>query len=122
MVVIVEQPDTNGRYVQLLIGHGRALVEASSNDYLLDESRLTADHEELLGLLGWQWEGTDADEPDGEPANWTLPEVRADSPDLVEILLATIVGVFGFDEHTPVQVRTFMVDDPCRDCFPTPIP
>jgi hypothetical protein len=69
-----------------------------------------------------EWPAADDDEPEDTPANWTLRLVHGDWPDLVEVLLATIVGVFGFTERAPVQVRTFMVDDPCRDCFPTPIP
>jgi hypothetical protein len=116
--LIIKQPDTADRYVQMLIGHGQAHPEASSNVYLEGESRLSAALEELLFLLGCWPPQSDVDVPDSMPATWTLALARGDWLDLVEILLATIVGVFRFDEHVPVMVRSFMADNPCRDCFP----
>ena len=114
--LIITQDHTTRRYVQALIGHGLAHAEASSNVYLHGASRLTPDHEELLGLIGWMPPARDHDDPDELPANWSLPLVRGDWATLTETLLATIIGVFGFSEHFPVQVRTFGCDHPCRAC------
>jgi hypothetical protein len=113
-LIIGQRPFTQ-RYVQMLIGHGQAHVEASSNVYLEDGSRLSPEHEELLARIGWRVPN-EAD--DALPANWTLPLVRGGWDDLVEVVLATVAGVFGFDERLAVQVHTFQADHPCRDCFP----
>ena len=52
------------------------------------------------------------------PANWVLPLVHGNWADLVEVVLATVAGVFGFDETQPVVIHTFMADHPCSECFP----
>ena len=114
--VIISQSDRNDRYVQAQIGHGIAHVEVSSNVYLMAESRLTADHEALLAELGWLPPTLEDDDPNEMPANWYLPLIRGDWQYLVEMLLTVMVGVLGFDELLPVEVRTFQCDNPCRDC------
>lgn len=106
------------RYVELLIGHGKAYVEASSNGYLLGEHRLSAADEELLVAIGWIAPKTDVDDPERFAANWTLPLVVGDWDALVEVLLAAITCVFGFDEQVPVEMRSFPADHPCREWFP----
>ena len=121
--LIVSQEPLTERYVQGLIGHGIAEVQASSNVYLQGESRLTPDHEELLTLLGWAAPALDHDDPDEMPANWSRPRIHGDWLEFVELLVATVVGVFGFDEHVPVTVRTFGCDQPCRACsWPDDLP
>ena len=115
-VVIVEQPELTDRYVQVLIGHGLAHAEASSNVYLEGASRLSVEQEELLVVLGWLPPDAEHDDPDEMPANWHLPLVRGDWQHLVEIFVATIAGVFAFDEHAPIQVHSFGADNPCRAC------
>lgn len=117
-LVITQLPCTE-RYVQGHIGHGIVDLQASSNVYLTGSSRLAADHEELLGLLGWRAPDRLVDEPELMPANWTWPRVHGDWPGVVEVVTTTIVGVFGFTEHLPVTMRTFGCDQPCRGCsFP----
>lgn len=114
--VIVGQPDSGHRYVQVLIGHGIAHAEASSNVYLEGDSRLSDEQEQLLRELGWLAPDRDYDDADEMPANWYLPRIHGDWQYLTEMLVATMVGVFGFDEGLPVKVRSFAATDPCRDC------
>lgn len=114
-VIITQEPLTD-RYVQVLIGHGIGHAEASSNVYLLDESRLTTEHEELLASLGWQPPTETEDNPEKMPANWYLPPIHGDWTMLVEMFVATMVGIFGFSEHLPVEVRTFAAQNPCKAC------
>lgn len=33
-----------------------------------------------------------------------------------EILMATVVAVFGFTEFLPMEMYSFGCDDPCRQC------
>ncbi len=114
--VIITQPDRNDRYAQAQIGHGIAHAEVSSNVYLMAESRLTADREALLVELGWLAPALDNDDPNEMPANWYLPLIRGDWQYLVQMILTAMVGVLGFDDQLPVEVRTFQCDNPCRDC------
>lgn len=114
--VIIEQPALTGRYVQVLIGHGLAHVEASSNVYLEGECRLSAEHEDLLTVIGWLAPEADHDDPDEMPANWHLPLIRRNWRHLVEILVATIAGVFAFNERAPIEIRTFGAENPCQGC------
>lgn len=114
--LIITQDSLTSRYVQVLIGHGIAHVEASSNVYLEGSSLLEAEHEELLTLLGWQPPGADRDDPDRLPANWSLPLVRGDWAMVTELLSATVIGVFGFSEFLPTTIRTFLCDSPCKAC------
>jgi hypothetical protein len=116
-VIISQQPLTQ-RYVQLLIGHGQAHAEASSNVYLTRGSRLTATQEHLLRQIGWNPPTRDGDDPDEMPTNWSLPMARGNWHALTEVLLATIAGVFSFDESEPVHVNSFQIDRPCKSCFP----
>lgn len=114
--IIISQPVVNDRYVQALVGHGIAHAEVGSNVYLTGESRLSADHEELLTLLGWLSPESDTDAPGHMPANWHLPLVDGDWKFLVEMLVSTMVGILGFEEQLPVEVRSFGADNPCRAC------
>lgn len=114
-IVISQEPFTQ-RYVQAIIGHGIARVQASSNVYLTGMHRLTAEHEQVLALLGWLPPTADADDPDEYPANWSLPLVYRTWDDMVEVIAATLIGVFGFTEHLPVSVITFGCVHPCRTC------
>lgn len=50
------------------------------------------------------------------PANWFLPHIHGDWQYLTEMLVATVVGVFGFAEDSPVLVRTFAAENPCSEC------
>ena len=114
--LLIEQPSRTERYVQMLVGHDVAHVEASSNVYLEGPSRLSGVEERLLTLLGWTAPKADGDDPDDLPANWSLPIVRGDWANLVETITATIVGIFGFSEQLPVEMRLFLADHPCRAC------
>jgi hypothetical protein len=114
--VVISQEIATERYVQLQIGHGIAHAETSSNVYLTGVSRLTADEEATLGLLGWLPPALDHDEPDEMPANWTLPLVHGEWVELVDVLASTVIGVLGFSERLPVGVHGFLVHHPCRDC------
>lgn len=117
-VLIIEQRPHTAGYVQLLVGHGQAHAEASSNAYLPDDSRLCAEEENLLVRIGWRPPARGFDDREELPANWTLPLVRGDWQGVAELALATVAGVFRFDKNLPVQVETFQTDDPCMDCFP----
>ncbi len=68
--------------------------------------------------IGWRPPTRDFDDPEEMPANWTLPLVRGDWQGSAELVLATVAGVFRFDENLPVQIGTFQIDHPCLDCFP----
>ena len=114
--VIISQPLLSERYVQVLIGHGIAHAETGSNVYLMGDSRLSTDDEALLADLGWCAPASSEDDPDAMPSNWTLPLIRGDWPYLVEMLLATVVGVLGFSSRLPIEVRSFGCTHPCRDC------
>ena len=112
--VTIDQPALSERYVQVMIGHGIAHAEASSNVYLSGDSHLTSEHENLLERLGWVAPEADHDDPDEWPANWHLPLIHDDWEFLAEMLVATIIGVFGFSGNLPVEVRSFAADEPCR--------
>ena len=114
--MIITQDVLTRRYVQVLIGHGIAHAEASSNIYLSGDSRLLPDHEELLELVGWLPPASDHDDPDDMPANWSWPLVQDDWSSLTEVICATIIGIFGFSEHLPITIRTFQCDAPCKAC------
>lgn len=114
--MIISQPGRNDRYVQLLIGHGLAHAEVSSNAYLTGDSRLSEDQEDLLARLGWIQPPAKRAGRRARPTNWTLPLVRGDWQYLVEMFLATIVGVFDFSDLLPVEIRGFLADQPCAKC------
>jgi hypothetical protein len=114
--VIITQPMVSERYLQFLVGHGIAHAEVGSNVYLTGESRLSPDAEVLLAELGWLAPTLSQDDPDEMPANWSLPLIVGDWGYLVEMLLASMVGVLGFDSRLPIEVRSFGCDHPCRDC------
>ena len=84
--------------------------------YLSDHSKLSEDDHPLLKELGWEAPTADIDDPDAYPANWSLPLVHGDWTYLVQMFLATLVGVFGFCENREIQIDTFGCDRPCRDC------
>ena len=114
--VIINQDALTQRYVQVLIGHGIAHAEASSNVYLMNDSRLTLEQEALLAALGWLTPAETEDDPDKMPANWYLPPIHGDWLMLVEMFVATMVGIFGFDDRFPVGIRTFAAENPCKAC------
>jgi hypothetical protein len=64
-VVITQEP--NHRYVQLMVGHRRVHIEASSNAYLRGDFRLSPSEEELLQTLGFR---PPEESFDGFPDNW----------------------------------------------------
>jgi hypothetical protein len=114
--IVISQDVVTQRSVQALIGHGTALVQASSNVYLTGSSRLQPAHEELLTLLGWQPPHASSDDPEELPANWSLPLIRGDWTTMTEIVASTLISVFGFTEYLPVAVRTFPAVSPCKAC------
>jgi hypothetical protein len=114
--LLIEQPDRTQRYLQMLVGHGIAHVEASSNVYLTGASRLSGVEERLLTLLGWAAPNPNSDSPDEVSTNWTLPLVYGDWTNLVETIAATLVGIFRFIEQLPVEITSFLADHPCRAC------
>ena len=78
--------------------------------------RLSAADEAWLAELGWVAPASGEDDRAEIPANWTLPLIRGDWPYLIEMLLATMVSVRGFNSHLPIEVRSFGCNHPCRDC------
>lgn len=114
--VVISQHARHERYVQVLIGHGIAYAEASSNVYLEGDSRLDDRQAELLSELGWRSPGFRENDSDEPSTNWSLPLVRGDWQYLVEMFLATIVGVFEFSDELPVDIRSFLAEHPCAKC------
>lgn len=114
--LIIQQPDRTDRYVQMLVGHGIAHVEASSNTYLEGASRLSGVDERLLTLLGWVAPNPHSSNPADVSTNWTLPLIHGDWTNLVETVTATLVGIFRFSEQLPVELSMFLADRPCRSC------
>lgn len=114
--LLIEQPSRTERYVQVLVGHGVAHAEASSNEYLEGASRLSGVEERLLTLLGWVAPNPRSSNPDEVSTNWTLPLVHGDWTNLVETITATLVGIFRLSEQLPVEMNLFLADHPCRAC------
>lgn len=114
-IVISQEPFTQ-RYLQAVVGHGIARVEASSNASLQGMHRLTDDHHQLLVLLGWRPPTDESLDPRDGPGSWSLPLVHRTWDDMVDVISATTIGVFGFSEHLPVSVITFGSVHPCRTC------
>ena len=113
--VLVTQPP-NQRYLQLMIGHGHAHVEASGNHYLLGDFRLDECEERRLGVLGYEAPGTRESER-RLPLNWWCDHERADPETIAGQVLATLTAVMGFDERYPVSVEIFGAESPCAACF-----
>lgn len=86
-VLTIEQPLRNGHCVEVHARHGAVRIMARGAD-------LNGVDERLLTLLGWVG------------PQWTLPFVRGDWDNLVETITATLVGIFGFSEQLPVEMRT----------------
>lgn len=85
-VLTIEQPQRNERVIEVHVRHGVVRILAGGTD-------LSGVEERLLTLLGWVG------------PQWTLPFVSGDWDDLVETITATIVGIFGFSEQLPVDLR-----------------
>lgn len=117
--VIVTQ-DPNQRYVQLMVGHGHAHVEVSSNHYLMGDFRLDESEERLLEAIGFEPPAAVDDGVDGEPAmplNWWHDEEHLDAETVAGLVLTVLTALAGFDPHRPVAVTVFGADHPCGACF-----
>ena len=113
-ITITQEP--NERYVQLMVGHGHACVEASSNTYLTGDFRLGPSEEAVLRSFGFRH--PDALDPrDSVPRNWWFDENHADPILIAETLTATMIGVMCFDERWPITINLFGADTPCAACF-----
>jgi hypothetical protein len=112
-LVITQEP--NQRYVQLMLGHGHAHVEASGNAYLVGDFRLGESEEQMLAHLGFQHPHTLDDR--GLPENWWSDHDVADPAQIAETLTTALLGVMGFDERWPVTIDVFGADSPCEACF-----
>ena len=113
-VVVTQEP--NPRYVQLMVGHGHAHVEASSNTYLEGDFQLSPTEERLLEQLGFQH--PDRLDPESTfPENWWFDVDDADPVRLAEILAAAMIGVMAFDARWPLTIEVFGADSPCNACF-----
>ena len=110
---VITQPP-NQRYVQLMLGHGHACVEASSNEYLHGDFRLGQSEERVLERLGFR---SPALGPAAQDAgNWRIDQPNADPVHIAELLVATMSGVMAFDSRWPVTIEVFGADDPCEAC------
>lgn len=112
-LVLTQEP--NQRYAQLLVGHGRAHVEAASNQYLTGDFRLGPSEEAVLTSLGYR-PAEDLDSVRGLPSNWWLDVAPADPLGVAELLMVTVVTVAGFDAAWPVTVSVFELEHPCAAC------
>lgn len=116
-VVITQEPDQ--RYAQMMVGHGRAVVEVSSNHYLFGDFALSAAECAHLELLGFEPPGDpDRAEETGEhgPWNWRLELDPADGRQLADLVVHVLVAVVGFSDRHPISVQVFGADHPCRPC------
>ena len=73
--IIDQRP--NERYLQLMLGHGHARIEASGNGYLTGDFRLGESEERVLAGLGFRRPST-ADPDDDFPENWWIDQPTAD--------------------------------------------
>jgi T3SS (YopN, CesT) and YbjN peptide-binding chaperone 3 len=113
-VVVTQEP--NQRYVQMMLGHGHAHLEASSNAYLVGDFRLAESDEAALADLGFLHPDDLADDS-GLPENWWIDHDVADPTHIAQLLTATVRNVMAFDEHWPVTIDVFGADSPCEVCF-----
>lgn len=113
-VVITQEP--NQRYVQLMLGHGHAHLEASSNTYLEGDFRLGETEKQTLATLGFEHPGTLGDDRE-LPENWWSDHDVADPVWIAQTVTTALLGVMGFDERWPVAIAVFGADSPCEACF-----
>ena len=113
-VVVTQEP--NQRYVQLMLGHGHAHLEASSNAYLEGDFRLGESEEQMLTTLGFEHPDTLGDDR-GLPENWWSDHDVADPERIARTVTTALLGVMGFDECWPVTISVFGADSPCEACF-----
>lgn len=112
-VIVSQEP--NQRYVQMMVGHGHAHTEVSSNVYLMGDFRLDHREEQALELLGFEPPDLDAD--GSRPFNWWRDDEAADGETIAGRMLAVLTTTLGFDERAPVTVDVFGADHPCEACF-----
>lgn len=112
---LIVQQEPNQHYVQMMVGHGHAHIEVSSNHYLIGDFRLDAREESALAALGFA-----KPDPAGEsewPLNWWRNDEYADGEAIAGCVLAVLTTAVGFDERAPVTVDVFGADNPCESCF-----
>ena len=106
-LVLLTQPG-HEQHVQVIVGHGEARIEASSNAQLRRE-RLSGDDERRLASLGYRRPGL------GSPS-WSLEEPIGLPEQLAELVAHTLVGIFGFDPAAVLGVDRVGATRPCRTC------
>lgn len=112
-IVITQDPFP--RYAQLMIGHGRAIVEASGNAYLRGDFRLGRSEELALQMLGLAAPGTHDDGVD-RPSNWRREEAVADPFELAHLVGTVLHDVMGLDVRAPITIEVFGAEWPCAAC------
>ncbi len=112
--IVITQPTTL-RYVQLIVGHGNAHLEASSNHYLRGRARLTQSHARTLRRLGFR-PFRELPRSIDLPHNWWQDLPSVDSREVAAIAVATMVDVLGFVANRPVRLDHFGHDHPCPSC------
>jgi hypothetical protein len=112
---LVITQDPNQRYVQLILGHGGARVEVSSNFYLSGVYRLDRADEALLVRLGFR-PRQELDPDEDRPKNWWLERHSADPVWLAGLVTEAVSRVAAFDPRQPVALEQFGKDRPCRIC------
>lgn len=113
-LVVTQEP--NQRYVQMLLGHGHAHVEASGNRYLTGDHRLDATEERLLQSLGFRPAGELPPESTG-PYNWWFDVDVADPVAIADVLTVAIRSVMRFDQRYPITIEVFGAAAVCEFCF-----
>lgn len=111
--IIDQRP--NERYLQLMLGHGHARLEASGNGYLTGDFRLGESEERVLAGLGFRRPST-ADSEDDLPENWSIDQPAADPAQLAQLVTATASSVMAFDNRWPITIDVFGADAPCEAC------
>jgi hypothetical protein len=110
--VVITQ-ECNERYAQLMVGHRRVRIEASSNEYLSGDFRLSWSDEDLLSTLGFR---PPAEALDGFPNNWWIERPYCTGSLVAELVVTTLVAVMAFAGCDPVHVKVFGADHPCASC------
>jgi hypothetical protein len=103
-ILIVEDAASWNRYVQILaFEDGSLMAEAVSNVNLGPAEQWDADHERLLGRIGWH-----PPEDDGSPNWWVVyPTVTPPVEEVARMIRCTLRTVFGLRGRNQLNLKMF---------------
>lgn len=119
-VVIVDQPQRNGRYVQLLVGHGSARIEVAGNEYLEGDDVLDDDAHRFLRAIDFRPppDGGDDDADGAEHHNWWRVDSEPTAWELAQLVVDIARAGLEFVDDVPIHLRFFGAESPCVRCLP----